>query len=245
MEGWILTGVSRGIGRALLDALLERPGARVVGVARHAPQALPADTAARFTFIEADLARADQTGQVIGRALAALGEIRQLTLINNAGVATPMTLAGHYPADAVARALAVNLQAPILLSNDLLRLAPPDLALNILNITSGAAVNIYPGWGIYGASKAGLDHFTRHLSIEAAGRARVCALAPGVVDTAMQADIRASAGTDFPNRARFDDLKRAGALSAPADTARRILAHLASPGFGDEPVLDLRNLFPH
>lgn len=246
MEAWIVTGASRGLGRALVNALLERPQARVVGIARRAPQDIAVDRADRFTFIAADLGSDQDVSGLIGRALAALPAAPDtLTLINNAGLVGPIARGGDYPAEEVGRALAVNLQTPILLANDLLRLAPAGVPLRILSISSGAAVNVYPGWGIYGASKAGLDHFSRHLAAEQAGRvngARIVALYPGVVDTDMQADIRASSEDDFPNRARFDALKRDGALTSPADAANRILRHIDSADFGAETVVDIRTL---
>jgi hypothetical protein len=243
MEAWIVTGASRGLGRALVDAILDRTDARVVGIARRAPQGIAAD---RFTFIAADLGCEQDVNGLIGRALAALPATPDtLTLINNAGLVGPIALGGDYPAEEVVRALAVNLQTPILLANDLLRLAPAGVPLRILSISSGAAVSVYPGWGIYGASKAGLDHFSRHLAAEQAGRAngaRIVALYPGVVDTDMQADIRASSEEDFPNRARFDALKRDGALTSPTDAACRILRHIDSVDFGTETVVDIRTL---
>ncbi|WP_293228567.1 SDR family NAD(P)-dependent oxidoreductase [Paludibacterium sp.] len=246
MRAHIVTGVSRGLGLAMARQLLANPSARVIGVARHAPANLAAEFGDRFRFVAADLSHPDEAAQLMPRLLAALGPgpFVSVDLINNAGVVTPIALAGQYPPQAVIDAIQINLVAPLLLANAFLAAAPAlTQDARILNLSSGAAVKAYPGWGVYGASKAAIDHFSRHAAEEQAGRgARVAALYPGVVDTDMQADIRASDATQFPLKERFDALKADGALSRPDDAARRILRHLRCDAFGDEPVVDIRNL---
>jgi len=71
---------------------------------------------------------------------------------------------------------------------------------------------------------------------------RVASVAPGVVDTAMQAEIRGSSETAFPGKARFDALKRDGALADPQVVAQQMVRYLLSADFGQEPVADLRSL---
>lgn len=244
MRGFIITGCSRGLGLALTRAALD-DGGRVAGLARHAPENLASE---HFRLIEADMTDCRQLHGKLARALEVLGrnQTSTLTLINNAGVVTPMAAAGDYAPEEVCEALAINLAAPILLTNAFLQLAPAFAdRLRVLNISSGAARHVYPGWGVYGAGKAGLDHFTRHVAQEQAQRrhgAQVVALYPGVIDTGMQETIRSADSDGFPMRPRFDALKRDGALSSPADTARRILDYLDSTAFGTEPVIDIRTL---
>jgi NAD(P)-dependent dehydrogenase (short-subunit alcohol dehydrogenase family) len=71
---------------------------------------------------------------------------------------------------------------------------------------------------------------------------RICSLAPGVIDTDMQAEIRASALDRFPQRARFDALKRDGALADPAVCARQLVDFLLSEHFGKTATADLREI---
>lgn len=245
MRRFIITGCSRGLGLALTQAAID-DGGRVAGLARHQPA--PLDDRGRFSLIEADMTDSCQLHGKLAHALTALGSDRSqsLTLINNAGVVTPMVPAGDYAAEEVCQALAINLTAPILLTNAFLQLAPAFAdRLRILNISSGAARQVYPGWGIYGAGKAGLDHFTRHVAAEQARHphgAQAVALYPGVIDSDMQQTIRAADSDGFPMKPRFDALKRDGALASPAETARRILDYLESEAFGTEPVLDIRTL---
>lgn len=244
----IITGCSRGLGLALSQQLLQQ-GCRVVGIARNPPEGLTDVLKdGDFSFISANLAGGCDTDKLMHRALDLFAHqhFDRLYLINNAGVVTPMAQAGHYSADQVQHALAVNLTTPILLTNAFLATAHDYSAdLRILNISSGAAVNTYPGWGIYGASKAAIDHFSRHVAQEQAQGdqpARIAALYPGVLDTDMQSSIRASDPEQFSQKARFDALKRDGGLSSPEDTAERILRYLHSDDYGTKTVVDIRTL---
>jgi NAD(P)-dependent dehydrogenase (short-subunit alcohol dehydrogenase family) len=95
----------------------------------------------------------------------------------------------------------------------------------------------------YCAAKAGMDHFTRCLALDEAlqpNGALVCSLAPGVIDTDMQSQLRGAASDDFPDQARFLQLKDKGLLSTAPQAAKQVLAYLARPDFGQNPVADVR-----
>ncbi|MGL6071487.1 SDR family NAD(P)-dependent oxidoreductase [Craterilacuibacter sp.] len=243
----LLTGASRGLGAALARALASA-NTDLICIARHSDDTLALPTGARLIWIEADLTDSALLELVAERALAALGHgpFASLTLINNAGMVAPMAPCGRYPAAEVATALALNTLAPMLLSNAFLAWAAgKSKDVRLLNISSGAAVSAIPGWSVYGASKAAIDQFSRCVAAEQgllADGARVAALYPGVIDTDMQGDIRASDADDFPNRARFDALKAEGGLSSPGNAAARITAYLNSAAFGREPVADIRKI---
>ena len=70
--------------------------------------------------------------------------------------------------------------------------------------------------------------------------AKVCSLAPGVIDTDMQVQLRGATGEDFPDQSKFLHLKAQGLLSSPAQAAEQVLRFLARPDFGREPVADVR-----
>ncbi|MCS3805865.1 NAD(P)-dependent dehydrogenase (short-subunit alcohol dehydrogenase family) [Chromobacterium alkanivorans] len=250
MHAFIVTGASRGLGLALTEALLA-DGYRVAGLARGAVDALAALARRypeRLSAIDVDLSDAAAVAPAIAAAVEQLkpADCASLNLINNAGVVSPIAQAGHYPAEDVVRALAINLAAPMLATDALLRASAGLKARRrILNISSGAAAKPYPGWSVYCTTKAGLDHFSRSVAAEQAGQAnaaQIVALYPGVVDTDMQASIRGSDAEQFPQKARFDALKADGELSTPAAAARRIVDHLLSPAFGLQAVVDIRNL---
>ena len=95
----------------------------------------------------------------------------------------------------------------------------------------------------YCAIKAGMDHFTRCLALEEELKpqgAKVCSLAPGVIDTDMQVQLRGADTQAFPDQPRFAQLKERGLLSSPEEAARSVLAYLARADFGSQPVADVR-----
>ncbi|MBP6115522.1 MAG: SDR family NAD(P)-dependent oxidoreductase [Neisseriaceae bacterium] len=235
---YIVTGASQGIGAEFVSQILAQQ-APVFGISRR-----PADIQhPLYQGASADLSQPFDATALVQQALSFFGQfgLDTLVLINNAGTVAPMAISGNYPETAVATAIHLNLTAPILLSNAFIQLLPPALHGKLLHISSGAAQNPYPGWGVYGASKAGIDHFSRIVQKEHPALCSV-AMYPGVVNTGMQAEIRAQKEADFPNLAQFIALKDNDALSEPKDVARAILSYLASPAFGSEAVVDIRKL---
>ena len=113
----------------------------------------------------------------------------------------------------------------------------------VLNISSGLGRRAMAAQAPYCATKAALDHFSRCVALEEAARpqgARICSLAPGVVDTDMQLQLRMAPDADFADRPRFEALAREGHLDSPDLAARRVLDYLAGPDFGQHPVADVR-----
>jgi len=167
------------------------------------------------------------------------------TLVNNAGVLGPVGPVDAGSPEAIAAALRIDLEAPILLTRAFLR-ATSDAngPRRIVQVSSGAGRNAYAGWSIYGAAKAGLDHFARAVALDEAQRrnpARIVSLAPGVIDTAMQAELRDSDPAGFPELPRFLALHAKGQLTTPEAAATRLLAFLDRPDFGAKPVADARD----
>jgi benzil reductase ((S)-benzoin forming) len=85
-------------------------------------------------------------------------------------------------------------------------------------------------------------HHARAVALDQTPGVRICSLAPGVIDTDMQAEIRATSLEQFPLRERFEGLKRDGQLSSPTDCATRLVNYLLSDAFGNVPVADLREV---
>lgn len=239
----VVTGHSRGLGHALAAGLLAR-GARVLGLARHTQPGLLATYPEQHRQVAMDMAdTAALAAWLAGPELQQwLAGADTVVLINNAGVVQPMGAPGRQGAQAIAQAVAVNVAAPLMLSDALVQASRGCADRRIAHISSGAGRNPYPGWSVYCATKAALDMHARAAVLDAVAGLRVASVAPGVIDTAMQADIRATPEADFPLRARFDALQREGQLADPADVAERLLDHLLSSAFGAEPVVDLRTL---
>lgn len=170
---------------------------------------------------------------------------RSATLINNAGVIARIVPLSQADAGDLARALRVGLEAPMLLAAAFLRATEGWPAeRKVLSISSGLGRRAMASQAAYCAAKAGMDHFTRCLALEEAQKAdgaKVCSLAPGVVDTDMQVQLRSAGEADFPDRDSFARLKSGGQLTSPDEAARRVLAYLARPDFGAQPVADVRD----
>ena len=114
----------------------------------------------------------------------------------------------------------------------------------VLNVSSGLGRRAMAGAALYCGAKAGMDHFSRCVALEQEGQAngaRIVSLAPGIIDTDMQTELRAGDPAGFPERENFVRMKESGSLASPADAARRVLAYLARADFGKQPVADVRD----
>jgi NAD(P)-dependent dehydrogenase (short-subunit alcohol dehydrogenase family) len=187
----LITGASRGLGRALaLElarggaslALCARDGARLDAVAAEARAAGATDVLA----VQADVASARDLARLVAVTFDRYGRVD--VLVNNASSLgpTPLPYLSDAPSEALRDVLEVNLVGAFLLSQAVIGpMLLRDRGL-VVNITSDAAVEGYPGWGLYGASKAALDLLTRVWSAELQGTGvRVVAVDPGDMDTDM------------------------------------------------------------
>ncbi|MGE8546280.1 MAG: SDR family NAD(P)-dependent oxidoreductase [Alcaligenes sp.] len=236
----VLSGASRGLGLALARRSLAA-GHRLITLAR-SPLALPAPDGAH-QHIQADLATVQGAQQASHALLQALrqAQAERFMLINNAGTVDPVAQAAELlDAQALARALQLNVASVMVLTAAFLQGAPAAARRQVLNISSGAGRKPVSGWAAYGTSKAALDFYTQTLQLENP-TLQACSLAPGVIDTDMQAHIRSQSRDDFPGLSRFIDLHQQGQLSSPDDTAARILRYLDSPAFGRHTLDDIRH----
>lgn len=245
----ILTGASRGMGLALARQLLHA-GHDLLCMSRHTHPSLADEAKAAGVACEQwseDLARPDGAAQRLQDALAARAgsSLASVTLINNAGVIPAIAPLAAIPAADIAHALRVGLEAPMLLTGAFLRATDGwGCARKVLNISSGLGRRAMASQAPYCAAKSGMDHFTRCVALEESlrpGGAKLCSLAPGVIDTDMQVHLRTADPSQFPDQDGFAQLKSQGLLTSPEDAAARILAYLARPDFGANPVADVRD----
>ena len=228
---FIITGTTRGIGRALADRALARRDSFVVGFSR----------AAAFVEENRQNVRVDLNAiETIGAAFDAIGldseiagRLKKTVLINNAGVLAPIAPIVDCDPETLAGNIRVNLTAPMVLAHHFYRFSKSFPGKKwIVNITSGASRSPYFGWSAYGAAKAGLDMATRAMALEFSRidpAFHVCAVAPGTVDTDMQAQIRKCTPEQFERVDKFMDLKANNALSAPRQIAADLI-HLIVAG---------------
>ncbi|HEY0476983.1 MAG TPA: SDR family oxidoreductase [Kofleriaceae bacterium] len=213
-QGALVTGASRGLGRALAEQLAAR-GARVALVARGAGPLGDVVAAIRGRggdahAIAADLSDKDAIHRIAGQAQGLVGEIA--IAIHNASTLgpTPLRLLLDTECEDLAAVLEANLIGPFRLTKVLAGAMAIRGAGVIVHISSDAAVEPYPRWGAYGVSKAAQDHLSRILAAELDGTGvRVLAVDPGEMDTAMHA-------------AAIPDADRQ-ALQPPAQVAARIV----------------------
>ncbi len=245
----ILTGASRGMGLALAQQLCV-PDAVLLCISRATSQLLDDQARAQgvsLTQWSADLADAAPVAARLQLWLSAQGPagIASATLINNAGTVGRLGPLDPLDAQNIATTLRVDLEAPMQLCGAFLGATRSwRLPRKILNISSGLGRRPMAGAALYCAAKAGMDHFSRCAALDEALQpqgVRIVSLAPGVIDTDMQADLRAGDPGDFPDRAGFVRMKETGALTSPSDAARRVLDYLARADFGDQPVADVRD----
>lgn len=215
----LVTGASRGLGRALAEALAAR-GARVALVAReNGPlEDVVAGIRARggtAHAIAADIARKDAIHRIAGQAAALVGDVS--LAIHNASTLgpTPLRLLLDTECEDLEAVLAANLVGPFRLTKVLAGAMALRGAGTIVHISSDAAVEPYPRWGAYGVSKAAQDHLSRILAAELADTGvRVLAVDPGEMDTRMHADAVPDADP--------------ATLQRPADVAAKLIALVES-----------------
>ncbi|MBD8632426.1 SDR family oxidoreductase [Oxalobacteraceae sp. CFBP 8755] len=235
MNKVIVTGHTRGLGAAIAAELQSR-GLAVLGLAR-GRSALAGIEQAEVDMVDPAALQAWLAGPALRDFLEGADAVY---LVNNAGVVTPVgPLAAQEPA-AVLQAVMLNVGAPLALAAAFVQ-AAPGATRRILHISSGAGRNAYPGWAVYCATKAALDQHARAVQLDGDPQVLAVSLAPGVIDTDMQAAIRATPDANFPLRERFVELKDTGGLTSPEDCARNLADYLLAPGFGREAVDDLRN----
>jgi 3-oxoacyl-[acyl-carrier protein] reductase len=172
MKSIVITGASKGIGRAAADALAEQ-GWTVIGVARSAPQGFPGE------FISVDLADQDQTG-VLASELAARGNV--LGIVNNVGIAKHETI-DAVELRAFTAVMDLNVRPALQLTQALLPCMRSARFGRIINVTS-LVTRGFPFRASYAAAKAALESLTRTMALElAADGITANAIAPGPTET--------------------------------------------------------------
>ena len=245
---YILTGASRGLGLQLAKQLLSNDHV-LLCISRNTNQDLGA-LAERSGFaleqLQFDLANSVEVAAMLVRWLNSQSAdlFSSATLINNAAVVPQLVpLSQAEPSD-LAHSLRVNLETPMLLTSAFLRATQAwQITRKVLNISSGLGRQAQASQAGYCAAKAGMDHFTRCVALDEALKpqgARVCSLAPGVVDTDMQVQLRSAQASVFPGRNAYVNLKANGQLTSPAAAAAQVLGYLARSDFGSKPTGDVR-----
>jgi benzil reductase ((S)-benzoin forming) len=230
---YIITGVSRGIGKALAEEFLSS-GSGVIGIGRKHDIDHP-----NFSFVQCDLSVPSEVERL--KVSIPKGAV---TLINNAGVLGVIKRLTEQDPPDVERVLKINTVAPVLLTNLIYNSVSDKNSFCLINISSGAANRAIPSWASYCASKAALNMFSEAFYLEEKEKGfspKVYAVAPGVVDTEMQQEIRNTSDADFSSAHKFVDLKRNNDLFTSEVVAKKLIQLINRP-YDGQVFFDLRTM---
>jgi benzil reductase ((S)-benzoin forming) len=241
---FFITGTTRGLGKALFEAALRQPGSFVVSFSR-----LPSSIQTNHQILHIDLTHTNEIGPAFKRINIEQQRTQTLAraiLINNAGMLDPIGPIVDCDDLRLTQNIQTNLTAPMVLARHFFLYSHPLPGQKwIVNITSGASQSPYSGWSGYCASKAGLDMATRVMAKEFSRidpSFAACMIAPGTLDTRMQAKIRSCSREQFDQVEKFVRLKETGALAQPAHAASGIMRLLLQGHLENGMRYDLRNL---
>ena len=222
---YVVTGASKGLGRALALALasdghpvfaLARPSTELDGIGE-----LLASLAPGSRSIECDLS--DPTSIATAACLISEQTTFVAGLVHNAGAIAPVKPMDKVDASDWARSIQVNLVGVQDLTQRIYSLLGGEQQSRITVISSGASLRPIGSWSAYCVAKAGLDMWSRCVAEE--GRANnisSISIAPGVVDTSMQKEIRSVPSEDFPSLKTFLDLHENGHLASSETVASQL-----------------------
>ena len=222
---YLVTGASKGLGLAICNLLCEK-GYTVIGVARESIELRELEKnlkkqSPKSAVYACDFASKQQTNNLIS---SIIGDYEVIDgVVHNVGVIEPIKPLTSTEISDWANLLQINLISVQHLTSGIYCLMKNSDRCRVTTVSSGAAVNSLHSWSAYCVSKAGLDMWTRCLAEEGkSDNISAISVAPGIVDTGMQQDIRNSNPDDFPMHQRFVDFKEHGALVAPEIVASQL-----------------------
>ncbi|EGW35033.1 uncharacterized protein SPAPADRAFT_58166 [Spathaspora passalidarum NRRL Y-27907] len=229
----IVTGASRGIGRAIVNILLKNPENKVIAVARtkEALESLQKQYGDRIEIVAGDITESSTSVEAVKLAESKFGQLD--AVIANAGVLDPVGPIEKHNINEWKRLFDINFFSVV----ELIQQSLPALRKThgkFIAVSSGASLKPYSGWYAYGSSKASLNHLIASLASEES-EIQAISIAPGVVDTEMQQDIREKFGKDMSTEGlqRFIDLHQNKQLSPP-EVPAAVYANLALRGWSND-----------
>lgn len=166
--------------------------------------------------------------------------------MNNAGIVGDVAHVGKINNLRIIECYNLNLIAPAILSNNFVkRYNDLDCEKMVLNISSGAGRSPIDGWNVYCSTKAGMDMFSMVLNEEVKinkSNIKVLSLAPGIIDTGMQDQIRKADQSAFSNIEKFITYKKDGDLTQPVVTAQQVLRFINEDKLSTKVLCSVRDL---
>ena len=231
-----ITGHSQGLGKAIFEHYLAHSEIDLIGISRK-KIGYSNSRVKEISLNLSDLPALKTTLQ----SLFNFSGYEEISLINNAAwIGEIRSIEAQNP-DSLEKAFKVNFLAPALIMNSFLKaFKGAEIEKVICNISSGLAYRPESGLSSYCASKAGLAMFTEVAALENHPGTRFFSLAPGIVDTPMQEDLRNTTEEEFPKSEMFKNFKEEGMLSAPGEVAIKVKFLLDHPERFKEVVQDVR-----
>jgi len=240
MNYYYITGTSKGIGEALTKALLKDENNFVTGISRKENITHP-----RYHHYDLDLRDLDAVKKVNFNAYK---DTEMAVLINNAGVLGEIIQIGKLNPDNIIDTFNVNIVSAAVLTNAFIRAYKNmDIKKLVINISSGAGRQPVASWATYCASKAALDMFSETVAAEQLQKTveyptRIFSVAPGIVDTQMQEELRTVKSKYFAEVDKFIAFKEQGLLATAEQTAEKIILLINNSEQYPNVVLDIKNL---
>lgn len=241
MNYYFITGVSRGIGKALSEELLKDNRNYIIGLGQNS--SIKHD---RFEFIKIDLRDLDNVKQY---RFIDIIDAESVTLVNNSGMLGDVNRVGAIDNQAIIDTFKLNTIAPALLMNSFAH-AYQNFSCKklVLNISSGAGRHAIESWSSYCGSKSALDMFTSVAEAEQKtsfgnNGIKFLSVAPGIVDTQMQTEIRAVDKEHFNRVDTFINYKNENLLTDPQKLAIQLVDLMNNSAEYQNPLLDVRELF--
>jgi len=250
MRYFIITGAGSGLGESMAKLVIDEQY-KVFCISRRMNYDLKERASQNRTFFwyqEQDLGNVHEIPELVDEIFTYIDPAvaSEITLINNAGIVEPVKAMGNCTVAEIIDHVAINLSAPLVLANEFINKSRRfHCKKNIVNISSGAAINPYAGWTLYCSTKAGLDMSTRTIGLEQGNLdfpVRILSIAPGILDTAMQERLRKVDINDFPMKPKFEKLHEQSRLTDPDKAARIILDLVKDDSILSGSITDLRNV---
>jgi benzil reductase ((S)-benzoin forming) len=240
MNYFFITGVSRGIGKSLVEELLKSEDNYVVGLGRTS-----VIEHERYEFIKIDLS---VPAMVMKYQFINIIDAESITLINNSGMLGYVDVVGKVENQSIIDTFNLNSIAPAILMNNFASAYQGFKGQKlVLNISSGAGRHTVDSWSSYCATKAALDMFTSVANQEQKNNfsenpVHFLSVAPGIVDTKMQDEIRAIDEDRFSDVSRFVNYKKDNQLSSSDEVAQKLIRVIEKSADFKTAMLDIREI---
>lgn len=241
MQKFFITGSSQGLGKSLVELILQRENVRVTGISR--TNSIQHD---KFQHIPVDFSDIGGFRSSLKKIFTDIDGFDKLVLVNNAGYLGDIKYFGEVEDNDLVDIYNINVIAPAILMNAFIRSTRfVDAEKIIVNISSGAGRHPYDGWGGYCSSKSAIDMMSLVADQENQNRNsdyKIFAIAPGPVETNMQKQVRRTSSIDFSQIKKFQDLHKNEKMPSANVTAMKLISFIDKADQFGEVIQDIRKI---